>query len=224
MKESTKKEEGTVIAAAKFTDNKRRESHIKRRDMEEGAKSHSWRRSRSNKGVAYWILATTSKTHRKTLQDNRIWSLKCSRWLRKYCSLYAVNELTAEREKLKKTEIVIKSRSSVCRIYRFFLKIFFAKYSYLPCNVLITNAMNNSCNQFLFHSVLLLYMFRTNLVVHHQENGIIYCITQFGTIVQTSLELPPQLYWLYCVIQYIIPCSWWWTARFVRNMQSRQKL
>ena len=154
MKESTKKEEGTVIAAAKFTDNKRRESHIKRRDMEEGAKSHSWRRSRSNKGVAYWILATTSKTHRKTLQDNRIWSLKCSRWLRKYYSLYAVNELTAEREKLKKTEIVIKSRSSVCRIYRFFLKIFFAKYSYLPCNVLITNAMNNSCNQFLFHSVL----------------------------------------------------------------------
>ena len=41
VKESTKKEEGTVIAAAKFTDNKRRESHIKRRDMEEGAKSHS---------------------------------------------------------------------------------------------------------------------------------------------------------------------------------------
>ena len=25
-------------------------------------------------------------------------------------------------------------------------------------------------------------MFRTNLVVHHQEHGIIYCITQFGTI------------------------------------------
>ena len=30
-------------------------------------------------------------------------------------------------------------------------------------------------------------MFRTNLVVHHQERGIIYCITQFGTIVQASL-------------------------------------
>ena len=28
----------------------------------------------------------------------------------------------------------------------------------------------------------LLYMFRTNLVVHHQEHSIIYCITQFGTI------------------------------------------
>ena len=26
----------------------------------------------------------------------------------------------------------------------------------------------------------LLYMFRTNLVVHHKEHGIIYCITQFG--------------------------------------------
>ena len=33
-------------------------------------------------------------------------------------------------------------------------------------------------------------MFRTNLVVHHQEHGVIYCITQFGTIgtiVQASL-------------------------------------
>jgi hypothetical protein len=33
-------------------------------------------------------------------------------------------------------------------------------------------------------------LFRTNLVVHHQEHSIIYCITQFGTIgtiVQTSL-------------------------------------
>ena len=25
-------------------------------------------------------------------------------------------------------------------------------------------------------------MFRTNLVVYHQEHRIIYCITQFGTI------------------------------------------
>ena len=25
-------------------------------------------------------------------------------------------------------------------------------------------------------------MFRTNLVVRHQEHGIIYCITQFGTV------------------------------------------
>ena len=33
-------------------------------------------------------------------------------------------------------------------------------------------------------------MFRTNLAVHHQQHGIIYCITQFGTIgtiVQASL-------------------------------------
>ena len=30
-------------------------------------------------------------------------------------------------------------------------------------------------------------MFRTNLVVHRQKRGIIYCITQFGTIVQESL-------------------------------------
>ena len=36
-------------------------------------------------------------------------------------------------------------------------------------------------------------MFRTILVVHHQEHGIIYCITQFGTIgtiVQASLDSP----------------------------------
>ena len=35
-------------------------------------------------------------------------------------------------------------------------------------------------------------MFRTKLVVHHQEHGIMYCITQFGTIgtiVQASLAL-----------------------------------
>ena len=25
-------------------------------------------------------------------------------------------------------------------------------------------------------------MFRTSLAVHHQQHGIIYCITQFGTI------------------------------------------
>ena len=42
------------------------------------------------------------------------------------------------------------------------------------CGVLITNEVHNSYNQFfLFH------IFRMNLVVHHQEHGIIYCITQF---------------------------------------------
>ena len=48
------------------------------------------------------------------------------------------------------------------------------------CNVLMTNEMHNSYNQFLFHSFCLLYMFRTNLVVHHQEHCIIYCITQYN--------------------------------------------
>ena len=69
-------------------------------------------------------------------------------------------------------------------------------------------------------------MFRTNLVVHHQKQGIIYCITQFGTIgtiVQASLDWSARLYRLYCVIQYIMPCSWWWKTRFVRNMLSRHK-
>ena len=41
----------------------------------------------------------------------------------------------------------------------------------------MTNEMHSSYNQFLFHSfVCLLYMFRTNLVVHHQEYCIIYCV------------------------------------------------
>ena len=56
------------------------------------------------------------------------------------------------------------------------------------CNVLMTNEMHNSYNQFFYSTVFcLLYMFRKNLVVHHQEHHIIYCITQFGTIVQASL-------------------------------------
>ena len=78
------------------------------------------------------------------------------------------------------------------------------------CNVLMTNETHNSYTQFYYTVFCLLYMFWTNLVVHHQEHGIIYCTAQFGTTV-------------YCAIQYIVPCSWWWTTRFVRNMYSRQK-
>ena len=51
--------------------------------------------------------------------------------------------------------------------------------------------MHSSYDQFLFHIVCLLYTFRKNLVVHHQQHGIIYCITQFGTIgtvVQASVD------------------------------------
>jgi hypothetical protein len=44
----------------------------------------------------------------------------------------------------------------------------------------MTNEMRSSYNQFLFHRLLLLYMFRTNLVVHHQEHCLIYCITQYN--------------------------------------------
>ena len=47
--------------------------------------------------------------------------------------------------------------------------------------------MHNSYKQFLFPNFCPLCMFRTNLVIHHQEHGIIYCITQFGKIVQASL-------------------------------------
>ena len=48
--------------------------------------------------------------------------------------------------------------------------------------MLMTNEMHKFYNQILFHSFCLLYMFRKNLVGHHQEHSIIYCITQFGTI------------------------------------------
>ena len=59
--------------------------------------------------------------------------------------------------------------------------------------------MHNSYNQFLFHSFL--------SALH----------------VSNESSLTARLYRLYCVIQYIMPCCWWWTTRFVRNMQSRQK-
>ena len=45
------------------------------------------------------------------------------------------------------------------------------------CNVLMTKEMYNSYNQFYSTVFCLLYMFRTNLVVHHQQHGIMYCIT-----------------------------------------------
>ena len=47
-------------------------------------------------------------------------------------------------------------------------------------NVSMTNVMYNSYNQFYSTVFCLLYMFRTNLVVHHQEHSIIYCITQYN--------------------------------------------
>ena len=52
--------------------------------------------------------------------------------------------------------------------------------------------MHISYNQFYSTVFCLLYVFRTNLVVHHQQHGIIYCITQFGTIVQASLAASRQ--------------------------------
>ena len=64
------------------------------------------------------------------------------------------------------------------------------------CNVLMTKEMHSSYNQFYSAIFCLLYMFRTNLVAHHQEHGIIYCITQFGTIgtiVHASLAASKQL-------------------------------
>ena len=93
--------------------------------------------------------------------------------------------------------------------------------SYLS-SLLMTNEMHNSYNQFLFHSFFcLLYMFRKNLILHHQQHGVIYCITQysrFNRAGESRLACPIVPIVPNCVIQYIMPCSWWWTTRFVRNM------
>ena len=50
-------------------------------------------------------------------------------------------------------------------------------------NVFMNNEMHSSYNQFYSTVFRLLYMFLMNLVVHHQEHSVIYCITQIGTIV-----------------------------------------
>ena len=49
-------------------------------------------------------------------------------------------------------------------------------------SVLMTKEMHNSYRFFIPQFFCLLCMFRTSLRVNHQEHGIIYCITQFGTI------------------------------------------
>jgi hypothetical protein len=41
-------------------------------------------------------------------------------------------------------------------------------------NVLMTNEMYNSYNKFYSTIFCLLHMFRKNLVVHHQEHGVMY--------------------------------------------------
>ena len=71
----------------------------------------------------------------------------------------------------------------------------------------MTNEMHNSYNQFYSTVFRPLYMFRTNLDVHHQERDIIYCITQFGTIgtiVQASLAAVhhQEHCIIYCITQF----------------------
>ena len=62
-------------------------------------------------------------------------------------------------------------------------KIWRCVYRASYCNVLISNEIHNSYIHFYSTVFCLLYVFRKSLVVHHQEHGIMYCITQFGTIV-----------------------------------------
>ena len=44
----------------------------------------------------------------------------------------------------------------------------------------MTNEMHSPYSKFYSTVVCLLYMFRTNLVVHHQEYVKIYCITRYN--------------------------------------------
>jgi hypothetical protein len=92
------------------------------------------------------------------------------------------------------------------------------RYTYRAsyCNVSMTNEMHNSYNQ--FYSIVFLSSLHVSKESSRSsaQHGIIYCITQFGAIVQASLtalkqlDSPARLYRLYCLIQYIMPCSWWW--------------
>ena len=43
-------------------------------------------------------------------------------------------------------------------------------------------------------------MFRTSLVVHHQEHDIIYCITQFGTVGTIVLSGESSCFEAYCKV------------------------
>ena len=72
--------------------------------------------------------------------------------------------------------------------------------------------MHNSYNQFLIPQFFcLLYIFRTKLVVHHQEHDIIYVLhCTIGTIVQASLaalkqlDSPARLYKLCNTVYYVV--------------------
>ena len=67
----------------------------------------------------------------------------------------------------------------------FFLSLYLSHYTFklfslLFSNVLMSNEMHSSYNQFYSTVFYLLYMFLTNLVVHHHQHCIMYCITQYN--------------------------------------------
>ena len=62
----------------------------------------------------------------------------------------------------------------------------------------------------------LLYMFRTNLVVHHQELGIIYCITQYNRYNRAYSTIVPIVPILLCNTVY-------YTVLLMMNYQIRSK-
>jgi hypothetical protein len=60
--------------------------------------------------------------------------------------------------------------------------------------------MHNSYNQFYSTVFCLLYMFQTNLVVHHQEHDIMYCITRYNPAGESScFEVLGKSYLTLCV-------------------------
>ena len=84
------------------------------------------------------------------------------------------------------------------------------------CKIFIIN--------FYYTVFCLLYMFRTSLVIHYQELGIIYYITQYNRYNragESNCFKAARLACTYvpnCVILYTMPWWWWWMTRFFRNI------
>ena len=74
-------------------------------------------------------------------------------------------------------------------------------YRASDCNMLMTNEMHNSYNQFLFHSFFLSALHVSNESSRSSSgarHNTLYCThSTIGTTVQASLDSPARLYRLY---------------------------
>ena len=78
---------------------------------------------------------------------------------------------------------IIQNIIKQCKFCRYIFWLILRMIKGCMDSVLMTNEMHNSYNQFFYSTVFcLLYLFRKNLVVYHQEHGIIYCITRHNLV------------------------------------------